>query len=97
MADKPERTPDDSTARSMMSDWSATGGFFASVLAGLLLGLGGDWLLSTSPWLTVVGVVAGFGVGFWRMMEYSKKIEDEAQRAQRLRRAEPEPDDDWLD
>ena len=90
-----EEAPGDSTAKSMIGGWSASGDFFAAVLAGLLLGMLVDAWLHTRPWLTVIGAVAGFGVGFWRMMEYSKKIEVEARRAQRLRKAEPEPDDDW--
>lgn len=67
----------------MMSDWSNSGDVFASILAGLAIGLAGDWLLGTDPWLVVVGVVAGFAVGFWRMYERSKEIVDEALRRQR--------------
>ncbi len=32
--------------------------FFSSAVAGLLLGLGIDWLAGTSPWFTIAGVVA---------------------------------------
>jgi len=69
--------------RRMMSDWSNSGDVFGSILAGLLLGLLGDWVFGTDPWLVVIGVVAGFTVGFWRMYERSKEIVDEAIRRQR--------------
>lgn len=69
----------------MIGDWSSTGDFFGAILAGLLIGLLLDNMLGTSPWLVVVGVVTGFGVGFQKMYEFSKKIEDEAAKAQRER------------
>lgn len=81
-----------------MTDWSNAGDLFASILAGLLLGLVLDGLLGTDPWLVVVGVVAGFGVGFWRMYERSKDIVDEAMRRQRYdggRHVNDKSDDGW--
>lgn len=69
--------------RRIMSDWSNSGDVLASILAGLGLGLVADWALGTAPWLVVIGVVAGFAVGFWRMYVRSKEIVDEAQRRQR--------------
>lgn len=77
----------------MASSWSATGDFFGAILAGLLLGLLGDRLLGTDPWLVVIGVIAGFGIGFWRMMQYSEKIEDEAAKLERTDL--PPPPDGW--
>ncbi len=71
--------------QSLVGEWSSSGDFFGAILAGLLLGLLGDWLLGTAPWLVVMGVIAGFGVGFWRMYEFSKRIEDQAEAARRER------------
>lgn len=70
---------------SLVGDWSATGDFFGAILAGLILGLIADKLLGTAPWLVIVGVVAGFGVGFQKMFEFSKRIEDQAEEARRQR------------
>jgi len=70
---------------SMMGDWSTAGGFFSSILSGLAIGLAADYFLGTEPWLVVVGVVAGFAVGFWRMIEYSNRIIELADNP-RLRR-----------
>ena len=70
---------------SLVGDWSTTSDFFGAILAGLLLGLLGDALAGTSPWLVVTGVIAGFGVGFMKMFEFSKKIEEQAEAARRER------------
>ena len=69
----------------MVGDWSTSGDFFGAILASLLLGLLGDWLFGISPWLVIIGVIAGFGVGFWRMYEFSKQIDDMAEAARRER------------
>lgn len=71
--------------RAMVGDWTTTGDFFGAILAGLLLGLLMDALLGTTPWLVIVGVIAGFGVGFQKMYEFSKRIEEEADAARRKR------------
>jgi F0F1-type ATP synthase assembly protein I len=71
--------------RAMVGDWSTTADFFGAILAGLLLGLLADALLNTTPWLVILGVLAGFGVGFQKMYEFSKQIEDQAREAQRER------------
>jgi F0F1-type ATP synthase assembly protein I len=55
-------------------------GFFASVVAGLLLGLGADRLFGTDPALVVVGILAGTGAGMWRVWRYLKGGEDAARR-----------------
>lgn len=73
---------------SMMGDWSLAGGFFSSILSGLLVGLAADYLLDTEPWLVIVGVVAGFAIGFWRMIVYSDRILEQAGNPRLLRIAE---------
>ncbi len=65
----------------MVGDWSASGDFFGAILAGFGLGWLADWLLGTPPWFVVIGIIAGFVVGFWRMMTYSDKIIDQVERA----------------
>jgi F0F1-type ATP synthase assembly protein I len=47
-------------------------GFFASVVAGLLVGLGVDRLLGTDPAFVVAGILAGTGAGLWRVWRYLK-------------------------
>ncbi len=52
--------------------------FASSVIAGLLLGLGIDWLAGTSPIFTIVCIVAGFVSGFVRLWAASAVIEEQA-------------------
>jgi F0F1-type ATP synthase assembly protein I len=47
--------------------WLEGGSFLGSILAGMLLGLGLDWWLSTSPWLVITGIVLGSYAGFARV------------------------------
>jgi F0F1-type ATP synthase assembly protein I len=84
----------------MMGDWSTAGGFFSSILSGLLIGLAADYFLDTEPWLVVVGVIAGFAIGFWRMVVYSNRIIDQAnnprlQRIAKMRRQLEDEKDDF--
>ncbi len=72
---------DEDSARSgMIGDWSASGDFLGAILAGLVLGFGADWLFGTEPLLLVLGAVAGFGVGFWRMYQIARQAETEELR-----------------
>lgn len=71
--------------QAMVGEWSSSGAFFGAILAGLLLGLLGDWLAGTGPWLVITGVVAGFVTGFYRMMDYAKQLDELAEQAQRDR------------
>ena len=59
--------------RQTVSQEAAIGAFFSSILAGLLLGLGLDAWLDTSPGLTIAGIVTGSATGFWRSWQIAKE------------------------
>lgn len=42
-------------------------GFFASILAGFLLGFGLDAWIGTRPAFTIIGIVLGSVSGFWKL------------------------------
>ncbi|HEX9855233.1 MAG TPA: AtpZ/AtpI family protein [Acidimicrobiia bacterium] len=77
MSDHPENRRRNGSA-SVVGEWSAGGDFLGSILAGLLIGFLADKALGTDPWLTVVMIIAGVAVGFWRMMESARQINPEA-------------------
>lgn len=58
--------------RSVASEHAAAG-FFASILSGLLLGLGLDAWLGTAPGLVILGIVSGSVIGFWRMWQVANR------------------------
>jgi F0F1-type ATP synthase assembly protein I len=68
---------------------SVTGGFssgvdlISSVVAGLLLGLGLDWWLGTEPIFVVIGIIAGFGSGFFKLWQLSAVLEEQAKERKR--------------
>ena len=69
----------------MIRGWSASGNLFASVVTGLLFGLGLDKLFGTSPvFVVILIVVASYG-GFRKMYAESEKIEEQAREAIRIR------------
>lgn len=55
----------------------------SSVVAGLLLGLGLDWWLGTNPVFTVIGIVAGFASGFYKLWQLSAVLEEQAKERRR--------------
>ena len=59
--------------------------FTSSVVAGLLLGLGLDWWLGTRPVFVIVGVIAGFVSGFFKLWRYSAVLEKQADERRRGR------------
>ena len=92
-------TGESSSPASMTGDWASAGGFFSSILSGLLIGLVADFFLGTEPWLVIVGIIAGFVIGFWRMIAFSDRIIEQAsnprlQRIARMRRELENEDDD---
>lgn len=58
--------------KSVAADASG-GSLFGSILAGLLLGLGLDAWLSTSPWFTIGGIILGSVSGFMQMWRMSNQ------------------------
>lgn len=54
-------------------------GFFTSILAGFLLGLGLDAWLGTRPAFIVVGIVVGAVSGFWKLWQVARRQTDEEQ------------------
>jgi F0F1-type ATP synthase assembly protein I len=53
--------------------------FASSALAGLAIGLFLDWWWGTAPVLVVIGIVAGFASGFYKLWRYSEIIETQAE------------------
>lgn len=73
------------TPKNVIGEGSSQGfDFFSSIVAGMLIGLGLDWMLGTSPMLVIIGVIAGFVSGFVKLWVASRAIEDEARRRGRL-------------
>jgi F0F1-type ATP synthase assembly protein I len=73
------------TSKSTIGEGSSQGfDFFASIVAGMVLGLGLDWILGTAPVLVIIGVIAGFVAGFVKLWVASGAIEEEARRRGRL-------------
>jgi ATP synthase protein I len=68
---------------------AVTGGFtpsvdlISSVVAGLLIGLALDWWLGTRPVFAIIGAVAGFGSGFYKLWRYSAVLEELAKDRER--------------
>ena len=66
-------TTEETVRRSGMA-WSAGIAFFASVAFCLFLGWIADWLLGTSPWGIVAGIVLGSLIGFMQFFRISSRI-----------------------
>lgn len=67
------RTAHRGVTSAVADGWVAGGSFFASIMAGTLVGWLGDRWLSTEPWLLVAGIALGSANGFYRMWEVVKK------------------------
>lgn len=72
--------------RAVLGEWSAGADFVSTIVAGLLLGLLLDWWWGTAPWMVIVGILLGVYSGWRKMMQQSKKIDDQAAEAMRRRR-----------
>ena len=53
-------------------DFIAGGDFFGAIMAGFLIGLGGDFVFGTRPVLVVTGIIAGSITGFFVMFRHLK-------------------------
>lgn len=67
------RTAHRGVTSAVADGWVAGGSFFASIMAGTLIGWLGDHWLSTEPWLLVAGIVLGSANGFYRMWEMVRR------------------------
>lgn len=57
--------------------------FFSTVIAGLLIGISVDWMAGTRPVVTIIGIVFGFVVGFYKLWAASAILEEQAERRRR--------------
>ena len=58
--------------------------FISSVIAGMLIGLLIDWLAGTSPVFVIIGVIAGFVSGFFKLWATSRSLQEEGEKRGRL-------------
>lgn len=58
--------------------------FFSSVVAGLLIGLGLDWVFNTAPIFVIIGVIGGFISGFAKLWSTSRILEEQARARGRI-------------
>ena len=65
-----------SKAADIGRDFIAGGDFFGAIMAGFLLGLGGDYVFGTRPALVVVGIIAGSVTGFYSMYRHLKEADE---------------------
>ena len=77
MPAKPSLVP---PAERITGDLSEGADFISSIVAGLLIGLLLDAWLGIRPIMTVAWLLAGIGVGFWRLWRRSAELEDDAAR-----------------
>lgn len=75
--------PDEGEAESSPRRWGRTvragaeaADFFGCLLAGFLLGFFADRWLGTGPALTIFGIIAGAGTGFWKLWQYASKTDE---------------------
>ena len=61
---------------------NASNDLISSQVSGLILGLGADWLFSTTPVFTIIGVIAGAISGFYRLYRASAVMTEAKSRTQ---------------
>ncbi len=54
--------------------------FISYIISGLLIGLLLDWVIGTTPLMTIVWSLAGVAVGFYRMWQRSAHLDEEGSR-----------------
>lgn len=63
-----------------------TGGFsrnadlISYIVSGLVIGLGLDWLLGTSPVMVIIWTLMALAVGYWRLWQHSETLDDEGRK-----------------
>jgi ATP synthase protein I len=65
--------------------WSSGVDLISSIVAGLLIGLGLDWLFGTQPVFVIIVGLAGFGSGAMKLWKYSEILEHQAEARRRGR------------
>ena len=70
--------------RTVSESTSSSFDFFSTVIAGLALGLLIDWLANSGPIATIIGIVAGFVAGFYKLWRASAVLEEQAKQRRRL-------------
>jgi ATP synthase protein I len=65
--------------------WSSGVDLISSIVAGLLIGLGVDWLFGTQPVFAIIMGLAGFGSGSMKLWKYSEILERQAEARRRGR------------
>ena len=66
------RSSHEQIGAAMRGGWMEGTNFFGSVMAGFVLGYGGDWLFGTDPILVVGGIVSGSVWGFYRLLLWTR-------------------------
>lgn len=64
----------------MVHGFAKGGDFLSSIIAGMLLGLGADYLLGTRPVFVVLGIVAGSVTGFYKLWLASANLRQAPER-----------------
>jgi ATP synthase protein I len=65
--------------------WSSGVDLISSIVAGLLIGLGVDWLFGTQPVFAIIFGLAGFASGSMKLWKYSEILEHQAEARRRGR------------
>ncbi len=68
---------------SMTGGWSSGVDLISSVVAGLLIGLGLDWLFGTEPLFVVIVSLVGFASGSVKLWKHSAILEEQAEERRR--------------
>jgi F0F1-type ATP synthase assembly protein I len=82
-ADSPKDDVTTAESKRALRREAITGGFsrnadlISYIVAGLLIGLGLDWLLGTSPIMVIIWTPFGLGVGYWRLWQQSEGLVEE--------------------
>jgi len=82
-ANTPEDDVTTTESKRAVSRDAVTGGFsrntdlISYIVAGLVIGLGLDWVLSTSPIMVISWTLLGLGVGAYRLWQHSATLDEQ--------------------